>query len=170
MGEREYFVRMGPPKAEPEARRRRRRAHVPLGVVVIVALAAWMLWAQAHEGGARGQIESAIERARGAVERATTDPGLQRATIYFNRQHERDGRYSSLTETERATGPAADFGVGVTVEVCTPHAVVLRSLTGAGTVSRLLFLGRDLGDARGEHACPSNYANPRPWDPAPVRR
>jgi hypothetical protein len=72
-----------------------------------------------------------------------------------------------LSDTERETDPTADFGVGVTVELCNQQAVVLRSLTGAGTVSRLLLNGRDLGDAIGEHACPSDYARPTPWKVRP---
>jgi hypothetical protein len=170
MGERDYFVRIGAPVPAPEPRHRRRRVHVPIGVVVIVFLAAWMLWAQSHAGGARAQIEHAIEKARGAVEHATTDPGLKRAAIYFNAQYERDGRYTSLSDAERGTDPAADWGVGVTVELCSPQVMVLRSLTGAGTVSRLLLSGRDLGDAIGEHACPSDYANPKPWTTQPPAR
>jgi hypothetical protein len=88
---------------------------------------------------------------------------LKRAATYFNEQHARDGRYTDLSEAAQRADPDADWGVGVVVDWCNEQAMVLRSLTGSGTVSRLLLRGHDLGDASGEHACPSDYANPLPW-------
>jgi hypothetical protein len=167
--DRQYFVRLDTPAETARATRtgpgrtRRRRVHVPFGVVVIVLVAGWLLWAQGHEGGARGQIEGVIDRTRDAVKEATADPGLKRAAAFFDAQHAREGRYRQLTEVEQRTNPDADWGVGVVVEWCNDQAIVLRSLTGSGTISRLLLRGEDLGDALGEHACPSNYARPVPW-------
>ena len=157
--DRGYFVRIDGDRPS----RPRRQWHIPISVVVFVLAAAGLLWMQAKEGGVRGQVEHAIDRARGAVESATTDPSLKRAATYFNEQYARDGHYTDLTEAAQRDDPKADWGVGVVVDWCNPQAMVLRSLTGAGTVSRLLFRGNDLGDALGEHDCPSDYTNPRPW-------
>jgi hypothetical protein len=121
------------------------------------------MWAQLQDGGARGQIQHAIDEARGAVQKATTDPGLKQASTYFNQQYVRDGRYSELSESQQRDDASADFGVGVTIEYCNSQAVVLHSLTGAGTLSRLLLRGNDLGDQLGEHGCPPDLRTPTPW-------
>jgi hypothetical protein len=177
--ERGYFVRIAPTlgtpttSADPRAsiggattprRRHRHRLHVPVGFVVLLALGGWLAWAQTREGGARAQIQHAIDNARGAVENATTDPGMKRAATYFNEQYARDGRYVQWTEAQQRADPNVDWGVGVAVNFCNPQALVLHSLAGSGTVSRLLLRGHDLGDAVGKHACPVDYANPVPWN------
>jgi hypothetical protein len=181
--DRGYFVRLAPPPNEtPSAAgvraglggdgarpRRRRRVHFPVGIVVAALVGAWFVWAQVHEGGARKEIESAIDRARGAVEHATTDPGLKRAEAYFDAQYARDGRYTKLSDGELRDDAGADWGVGVTVLWCNDQTMVLQSLTGAGAVSRLLVHGDDLGNALGEHGCPADVTNPLPWKlPAPT--
>ncbi len=142
---------------------RRSQFHVSLGMVLVLAVAAWLGWAQLQEGGARGKIQHAIESARGAVEHATTDPGMKRAAVYFNSQYARDGHYTQMTDAALRDDEAADWGVGVSVTYCNDQAMVLQSLTGAGTVSRLLLRGIDFGDALGEHGCPVDYAHPAPW-------
>jgi hypothetical protein len=175
--DRGYFVRIAPAPdaaastANPRAglggdgpsRPARRRVHVPLGLVVLLALGGWLTWAQTREGGARAQIQHAIDNARGAVEKATTDPGMKRAATYFNEQYARDGKYQQWTEAQQRADPNVDWGVGVEVNYCNPQALVLHSLAGSGTISRLLLRGRDLGDAIGKHACPVDYENPVPW-------
>jgi hypothetical protein len=161
-------VRTGPDgDGQRPQRRRRRHIHIPIGVVIVVLVGGWFVWAQVHEGGARKQIQAAIDDARGAVEKATTDPGLKRAALFFNQQYARDGHYTQITEADQRDADGGDWGVGVTVNYCNGQALVLHSLTGAGTLSRLLYRGEDLGDALGEHACPSDYANPVPWSLKP---
>ncbi|MDQ1520348.1 MAG: hypothetical protein QOI55_1421 [Actinomycetota bacterium] len=178
--DRGYFVRLAPPpNATPTAagaraglggdgarpRRRRRHVHVPIGIVVVAIAGAWFVWAQVHEGGARKEIQHAIDDARGAVEHATTDPGLKRAAIYFGAQYARDGKYTKLSDAALRDDTAADWGVGVTVLWCNEQAMVLQSMTGAGAVSRLLLQGQDAGNALGEHGCPADVTNPIPWKP-----
>jgi hypothetical protein len=133
------------------------------GLLVLVLAGGAFAWVQTREGGARAQLERAIDSARDAVQGATTDPGLKRAATYFNAQYARDGRYTNLTEAQQREDPDADWGVGVTVTTCGPHALVLQSLTGAGTVSRLLARGVDHGDVVGDHPCPADLAAPAPW-------
>ena len=41
--------------------------------------------------------------------------------------------------------------------------MVLTSLTGSGTISRLLYAGEDLGDVHGLHHCPVDLTDPLPW-------
>jgi hypothetical protein len=175
--DRAYFVRIAlPPNATSAAggraglggdgghrRRRRRRIHIPVGFVVVVLVGAWFVWAQVQEGGARGQIQHAIDDARGAVQRASTDPGLRRAADYFNAQYAREGRYEQMSDSELRDDSSADWGVGVTVLWCNDNAMVLQSMTGAGSLSRLLLNGSSLGDVLGEHACPVDLSNPQPW-------
>jgi hypothetical protein len=179
MGDRGYYVRLAPSTPSMVTgtraglgrdtmhfhhhRRRRFQFHVPASALVVLAIAGWFGWAQMQEGGARHQIQHAIDEARGAVENATTDPGMKRAALYFNEQYARDGHYTQMTDTELRDDAAADWGVGVTVNFCNDQAMVLQSLTGAGTSSRLLLRGVDLGDALGEHGCPLDYTNPLPW-------
>jgi hypothetical protein len=179
MGDRGYYVRLASstPTMVTGARtglgrdtiqlhhhhRRRVQFHVPLSAVLVLAVGGWFGWAQLQEGGARHQIQHAIDEARGVVDRATSDPGMKRAALYFNSQYARDGHYTQMTDTELRDDAAADWGVGVSVQYCNDQAMVLQSLTGAGTVSRLLLRGIDVGDALGEHGCPLDYANPLPW-------
>ena len=41
--------------------------------------------------------------------------------------------------------------------------MVLTSLTGSGTISRLLLAGKDMGDVHGLQHCPADLTNPLPW-------
>jgi hypothetical protein len=180
MGDRGYYVRLAPstPSMGTGTRsglgrdtmplhhhhRRRFQFHVPVGAVLLLAVGGWFGWAHRLEGGARHQFQHAIDVARGVVDRATSDPGMKRAALYFNAQYTRDGHYTQLSDTELRDDAAADWGVGVTVTYCNDQAMVLQSLTGAGTVSRLLLHGTDLGDQLGEHGCPIDYTNPAPWE------
>jgi hypothetical protein len=144
-------------------RRRRRGFRVPVAFLVVLAIGGWFAWAQFAAGGASKEVHSAIDKARGMVEHATTDPSLKRAATYFNAQYARDGHYTNLTESEQRDDPDADWGVGVTVVECSPQAMVLQSLTGAGSVSRLLVAGKDYGDVLGEPPCPIDLTKPTPW-------
>jgi hypothetical protein len=181
MGDRGYYVRLAPPTPSMVTgsrtglgrdpihvhhhRQRRTQFHVPLTALLVLAVAAWFGWAQLQEGGARRQIQHAIDSARGAVEHATSDPGMKRAALYFDAQYARDGHYTQMSDAALRDDASADWGVGVSVTYCNDQAMVLQSLTGAGTVSRLLLRGADLGDALGEHGCPLDYTNLAPWKP-----
>jgi hypothetical protein len=134
----------------------------PLSVVAL-ALGAWFVWAATTDGGIAARFDDIGDKLRGAVEDATTDPGLRRATTYYNRRYAQAGSYPKLSEEELREDPDAGFGIGVEVEWCSGEAIVLRSLTGRGTISRLLAGGQDLGDVSGRTGCPTNLANPAPW-------
>jgi hypothetical protein len=135
---------------------------VPVGALVVLAIGGWFAWAQFAAGGATNEVHSAINKARTVVENATTDPGLKRASTFFNAQYARDGRYTELTDSQQ-NGPDTDWGVGVTVTMCNSQAMVLQGMTGAGAVSRLLVSGQDYGDVLGDQPCPVDIRNPRPW-------
>src|SRR5689334_22206351 len=120
-------------------RRHRRPPIVRPIVSVLLALAiGWFVWAQVDQNSsANRDIQHAIQSARGAVQKASTDPDLKRAAVYFDDQFARTGSYPNLTDDQQHDNPETDFGVGVTVKWCNYQAVVLQSLTGSGSLSRL---------------------------------
>ena len=58
---------------------------------------------------------------------------------------------------------AVGVGFGVTVDFCSPQAVVIEGASGAGTASRLLVSGRDYGEVPGKYGCPADLGSPTPW-------
>ena len=179
-----YFVRLGalpwapvhppadpvrtprdPLATHPQATHARRHLQFKLRPfsLVIVALGAWLVWAATTDGGIAARVDDIGDKLRGVVENATTDPGLRRAATYYNRRYEQAGSYPRLSEDEIREDPDAGFGIGVEVEWCSGEAIVLHSLTGRGTISRLLVGGQDLGDVPGRTACPTDLSNPEPW-------
>lgn len=175
-----YFLRLGPPTAveEPAATpadaraskpshkpRRPRSSLRPFPALLLVLLLVALLWASRTEGGISARIQDGIDWVGEKIEDAATDPGFKRATDYFNRRYEAEGHYPVLSETQIREDPAADWGVGIKVVWCTRNAMVLQSLTGAGTVSRLLVNGTTYGEADGAQQCPVSLADPRPFTP-----
>jgi hypothetical protein len=149
----------------PRPRRRRKRQIArPIGIVLGVAAVGFFAWAQiAPESAANHDIAGVIAKAKSAVENASTDPSLKRAALYYDQQYEVTGSYPVLSEDAQHDDPNTNFGVGVTVLWCTRNAVVLQSMTGAGSLSRLLLNGNEVGDVLGEHQCPADLSNPLPW-------
>lgn len=147
----------------PPRSRRRRRPHLGLRHVLLVAAAALLAWASTTEGGLGARIGSLVDRGRVAVEGATEDPVLREAAATLNARFEREGSYPVLTEARLREDPELSWGVGVEVARCSPRSVVLMGLTGHGTITRLLVDGTVVGDVRGIQACPQDLANPAPW-------
>jgi hypothetical protein len=184
--ERGYFVRVGSPDHPnpgavpgreflgndhgPRPRRRRRRQIArPIGTVLAVAAIGFFVWAQiAPESAANHDLRSAIADARGAVMKASTDPSLKRAEIFYNQQYSDTGAYPYLSDNDQHNGSNTDFGVGVTTLWCNAHAIVLQSMTGSGSLSRLLVDGKTVGDVFGEQQCPADLSNPTPWSVKPA--
>ena len=179
--ERGYFVRVGSPDHPnpgavpgreflgndhgPRPRRRRRRQIArPIGTLLVIAAIGFFVWAQvAPESAANHDLRNAIADARSAVQKASTDPSLKRAEIFYNQQYADTGSYPYLSDTAQHDDPNTDFGVGVTVIWCSNNAVVLQSMTGSGSLSRLLVGGKTIGDVFGEQQCPASLSNPVPW-------
>ncbi|HEX5614935.1 MAG TPA: hypothetical protein VFZ83_07230 [Acidimicrobiia bacterium] len=176
-----YFLRLGPatsvdehPAAPADARaskqhhrpRRSRTSVRPFPLIVLLLLLGAVGWASQTPGGVSARVEDGIDWVRDIVEDAATDPGFKRATDYFNRRYENEGSYAVVNESDLRDDPAADWGVGIKVVWCTPNSMVLQSLTGGGTVSRLLVNGATYGEAEGAQQCPVNLADPRPFTPA----
>jgi hypothetical protein len=155
-----------PPSTPPQAPKRRRRRSSfrvrPL-TVFLLALLLGLAWLQTQPGGVSGQVNDWIDKVRGNVETASANPELRRAAEYFNREYTRGGSYPALTEEQLRDDPNAGFGIGVDVVWCGSQAIVLQSLTGSGTVSRLLLSGTDRGDVAGRVSCPNDLTNPKPW-------
>jgi hypothetical protein len=172
-----YFVRLGaatkeaaPPSSresyEPEEpRHRKRRVRFKLRPLTLIGLilVGWLAWAATTPGGVKERLHDISNKLQSAVDDATTDPGLKRAATFYNDQYDRLGAYPNMSEQDMRDDPDAGWGVGVDVDYCNPNAIVLQSLTGSGTISRLLIEGRDYGDVHGKVDCPANLENPLPW-------
>jgi hypothetical protein len=153
-----------PHAPEPPPRKRKRSSFRlrPLSVFLL-ALLVGLAYLQTKPGGVSGQVNDWIDKVKGNVETASANPELRRAAEYFNREYTRNNAYPALTEEQLREDPNAGFGIGVEVEYCSSHAIVLQSLTGSGTVSRLLLGGVDRGDVAGRVACPQDLTDPKPW-------
>jgi hypothetical protein len=173
-----YFVRLGTNATQEAPTRyaddedlpppKKRRGGVqfklrPLNVIGLL-LVGWLVWAATTPGGVGARIEGISDRIERLVTDATTDPGLKRAANYYNERYAREGSYPQLGEAELRDDPDAGWGIGVTTEWCSSNAMVLTSLTGGGTISRLLLNGEDFGDVHSKAGCPSDPTNPLPWN------
>jgi hypothetical protein len=145
---------------KPVVRHRRQRRRFRKSFILLVALAVWCGWASQRPGGISGTVNSWIEHVRGDVIKISADPDLHKASVYFNAQYSVSSAYPRLTDDQLAT---AGIGMGVTVDWCSARAVVLEGAVGAGSASRLLIDGRDVGTVNGKHGCPENLADPQPW-------
>lgn len=173
----DYFVRLGTATTTetptrygdqeelPPPRKRHKRVNFKLRPLTLIGLllVGWLLWAATTPGGVSGRLQDISDKIQNVVNDATTDPGLKRAAQYYNARYERDGSYPALSEEDLRDDPDAGFGVGVTVHWCNPQAMVLESLTGSGTISRLILEGQDYGDVHGKADCPANLSDPLPW-------
>jgi hypothetical protein len=130
-------------------------------VAVVVVVAA--LWAMSTPGGISARFDDVWTNVSGVVEKAAADPELRRATVVFNEWYEQSGSYPRYTETELRERPEATWGVGLDVQWCGPHYVVLRSPTSRGTISRLLVEGKEHADVTGVAMCPPDLAHLAPW-------
>ena len=154
----DYFVRLGTTVTTdtptrygdeeelPPPRKRRRRTSFrlrPLTVIGLVLLG-WLAWAATTPGGVSARLESISDRIQNLVNDATTDPGLKRAANYYNERYEQEGGYPKVVDADLRDDPDAGWGVGVTTKWCSNDAIVMQSLTGGGTISRLLLAGEDL--------------------------
>ena len=148
----------------PAHRRRRHYLEIRPLPVLGVLLLGWLLWAATTPGGINARVQGISDTLQGLVDDAVTDPGLKRASTYYNEQYAQLGEYPALTEEQVRDDPNAGWGIGVEVEWCSRRAIVIRTLTGRGTISRLLLDGEDLGDVPGQQVCPGDYTNPLPWE------
>ena len=171
-----YFVRLGPAtdprgaaalrRATTTTRRARRSASTrvnfrfrPLTLIGLLLLG-WLGWAATTPGGVSARVHGISNKLQSLVDDATTDPGLKRAANYYNQRYTEQGAYPQLSEQDLRDDPDAGWGVGVETEWCSRDAMVLTSLTGSGTISRLLYAGEDLGDVHGLHHCPVGSHRP----------
>jgi hypothetical protein len=150
-------------RAEPAPRRRRRPITIrPVGLLLL-ALLAWVGWAYTTPGGPSARINDWIDQTRGDVAAASAGPGLRQTATYFNQLYATQGSYPNMSDTTIQQDPNAGFGLGMSFTWCSGQAVMLRSPTAAGSVSRLLVAGDDLGEVNGAQGCPVNLAKPSPW-------
>jgi hypothetical protein len=147
----------------PQRRRRRRRGvsgRSVFIVLVVIGLGTWTAWAAQRPGGVSGTVNGWISHVRGDVQKVSADPDVSRARRYFNGQYTATGRYPQMSESDLG---AVGIGVGVNIQNCSPQAIVIQGASGAGTASRLLVAGKDLGELQGKYGCPADLANPAPW-------
>jgi hypothetical protein len=145
------------------SKRRRRRRFSGKNVFIallIVGLGTWTYWAAQRPGGVSGTVNGWIEHVRGDVAQVSADPDAAKARRYYQSQYQTTGVYPQMTDSDLAS---VGIGVGIEVNWCTAHAVVIQGATGGGFSSRLLLSGRDLGEVPGRINCPNNLASPLPW-------
>jgi hypothetical protein len=171
-----YYLRLsGPPDVagSTDPARSRRALPRPRGVarvrpvplVLLLAVGGLLAWAASTPGGIGARIDDVVADVRGAVQEASTDPGLRRATDFYNERFADAGEYPVYSDADLREMDGVDWGVGTSVEHCGRRAVVLRSLTGSGTLSRLLLDGETYGEAKGRVGCPVDLAHPEPFEP-----
>jgi hypothetical protein len=129
-------------------------------VLLVLGLGAWTYWASQRPGGVSGTIDGWIKHVRGDVAEVSADPDAAKARRYYQAQYQTTGVYPNMSDPELS---AVGIGVGVTVDWCTPQAVVIQGATGGGFSTRLLLAGKDLGEVSGRVDCPNNLASPAPW-------
>jgi hypothetical protein len=150
-------------RSPAKKKRRRRRQFSGRNVfltLLIVGVGTWTYWASQQPGGVSGTINGWIEHVRGDVAQVSADPDAAKARRYYQSQYQTTGAYPQLSDSDLAS---VGIGVGVSVDWCGTHAVVIQGATGGGFSSRLLVSGRDLGEVAGRVNCPNNLANPAPW-------
>ena len=122
-----------------------------------------LLRAPRHYGD-DGYADALRRRARDPAAAQSAPAGLKRAANYYNQRYTQEGAYPKVVAADLRDDPDAGWGVGVTTKWCSNEAIVLQSLTGGGTISRLLLAGEDYGDVHGKEACPVDLTNPLPWE------
>src|SRR5689334_21129825 len=68
----------------PKKKRKRRGFHVRLMPLLCLCLVGYLGWLQTQPGGVSGHVNDWIDKIRGGVESASTNPDLKRASEYFN--------------------------------------------------------------------------------------
>ncbi|HEV7525487.1 MAG TPA: hypothetical protein VGP92_11005, partial [Acidimicrobiia bacterium] len=107
-----------------------------------------------------GTLNSWVESVRGDVAKVSADPDISTARHYFSAKYTTTGTYPQMSEADLA---GVGIGVGVTIENCSPQAIVIQGASGGGTASRLLLGGHDLGELSGKFDCPTDLTRPLPW-------
>lgn len=151
-----------PSRPSPSKRRRRRRVSGKNVFIclLILGLGTWTYWASQRPGGISGTVNGWISHVRGDVASVSSDPDTAKARRYYQAQYKATGVYPLMSDNDLTT---VGIGVGVTVDWCTAHAVVIQGAVGGGFASRLLLNGQDLGEVQGQVGCPNDLADPLPW-------
>jgi hypothetical protein len=153
--------------AEPAGRapipawKRHRRVRVRPAWVFVILIASWFAWAYTTPGGPSARIRGWIDHTRGVVAEASVSPDLRRNANYFNGLYATQGKYPILSDSDIQASPG--FTLNESLIYCSPRAIVLRTLSAGGSVSRLLLNGQDLGNVTNARGCPTNLRDPAPW-------
>lgn len=176
-----YFVRQNPTHpgagsatsdfsddSETRARPRYRgmgRGRILL-LVVLAVVGGWLLWASRTEGGISARVEDGINSIRSTVGLDDTDPTLRNAEDAFSDVWDAQGNYLTNREQLDVLMPEIDWGSDLDWEICPgARATVLVVHTAGGVRSRLLLDGERIGeDVEGTAVCPTDYADPAPWE------
>jgi hypothetical protein len=133
-------------------------------LILALGLVVGLVWMSTAPGGLRGRISAIGSSISGTASKLTESRELEGATKAFNGWYEQQGAYPNYSQTELIERTEVSWGAGLDASWCSPRAVVLTSLTGSGTVSRLLIDGKTVGDVEGRVACPPDLVNPLPWE------
>jgi len=176
-----YFVRQHPthPGAgaatddfsdDQETRGRTRYRGIGRGKIAlligIAVVGGWLVWASRTEGGVSARVEDGIDSIRSATGLDDTDPTLRNAEDAFGDVWDSQGNYLTNREQLEVLMPEVDWGSDIDWEVCPgARATVLVVHTAGGIRSRLLLDGERIGDdVKVTAACPTDYAEPVPWE------
>jgi len=155
---------------DPETRARPRYRGLGRGRLVLLALlavvAGWLLWASRTEGGISARVEDGLDSIRSAVGLDDTDPTLRNAEEAFGDVWDAQGNYLTGREQLQVLMPEIDWVSDLDYEICPgARATVLVVHTAGGIRSRLLLDGERIGhDVEGTAVCPTDYADPAPWE------
>ena len=161
LGREPHWEERGSNAPVPAYKRRRRRFHIRPVWVLALAVLSWFGWAYTTPGGPSARIRQWIEHTRGDIADASVNPDLRTNANYFDGLYAQEGSYPNLSDSAVQTSPG--FGLNETLLWCGPRAIVLRSLSSGGSLSRLLLDGQDLGNVPNSRSCPTNLAHPSPW-------
>lgn len=124
-----------------------------------------LLWASRTDGGVSARVGDGIDWVKQATGLDDTDPTLRGATETFDEVWDARGNYAATAEELEVREPEIDWSSDLDWRECSGGgAVVIVVDTARGTRSRLLVEGESLGDVPGDVACPTDFADPAPWE------
>ncbi len=132
---------------------------------VVLVVGGWLLWASRTEGGVSGRVGDGIDTVKRVTGLDDTDPTLRNASEAFGGVWDARGSYVVSRDELEVRAPEVDWASDLDWRECSGgRAVVIVVDTARGVRSRLLLDGESHGDVRGDVACPTDFADPVPWE------
>ncbi len=110
-------------------------------------------------------MSDGIDWVKGVTGLDDTDPTMRGATEAFDDVWEARGSYTATRDELKVRQSEIDWTSDLNWRECSGgQAVVIVVDTARGTRSRLLLEGESHGDVPGDVACPTDFAEPAPWE------